>query len=276
MPGPRSTWCAAVSPAPRCSTRRRICRAAVEIASSNTRPAPCPKLEVHALQAGGCRLATSMPARDRARDGDHLRDLVGDQRPAGVPVTADHVDILAGRTRAAIRPAAVSTPAWCPTASARRCCRPRGPARISDRHHHRVIPGRDLGADAHRLAPDHGGMAAQVLPEQTCRPGSGRRRKEPELVCQRRHLVGPGHCDGLAGITRPRPGRLDRVGEPQQRQAALAGWCSARSRSAPRGATSHPTPVPAHRLGLLGSTTSLVHPAPGATARQVGQHLAVA
>src|ERR1019366_2489904 len=36
-----------------------------------------------------------------------------------------------------------------------------------DSHHHRVVPRRDLGADSHRLAPDHGGVAAQILPAGT-------------------------------------------------------------------------------------------------------------
>ena len=54
----------------------------------------------------------------------------------------------------------------------------------------------------------------------------GGAREEPELVGERRHLVGPRHGDWLAGVARLGldevlgPG-LDRVGEPQQRQAAL-------------------------------------------------------
>src|SRR6184192_4466087 len=47
---------------------------------------------------------------------------------------------------------------------------------LPDRHHQRIVPGRDRAHHAHRLPPDHAGVAAHVLAgglafEQSCCPG---------------------------------------------------------------------------------------------------------
>ena len=69
-------------------------------------------------------------------------------------------------------------------------------------------------------------MVGQVLPGRGALQDPGRPREEPDLVHQRRQLLGHGQPDRLAGVAAlggddllaP---RLDRVGQPEQGEAAL-------------------------------------------------------
>ena len=82
-------------------------------------------------------------------------------------------------------------------------------------HHQRVVPGRDLPADAHRLAPDPRRHAHRDVlgrgqaGEQPASPG-----KEPDLVDDRRQLLLQHDCVRLAGISHLHPGQI--IGMPLQ------------------------------------------------------------
>ena len=97
---------------------------------------------------------------------------------------------------------------------------------LPDRHHQRVVPGRHLGADADRLAPDHRGVPGHVLARRAALQDARGAGEEPELVHARRELLGQGQGDRLPGV--PALGLhqvggplLDRIGDLQQGEAAL-------------------------------------------------------
>ena len=185
------------------------------------------KLEVHALEVvgGGARDLHAGP--DRAGDRDHAGGLMRDQLAAGVAVAADHVEHARrqelggdlgqqqGGRRGGVRRLEHHGVA-------------RGDRRreLPDRHHHRVVPGRHLGADADRLAPDHRGVVLHVLARAAALEHPGGAGEEPDLVHRGRDLLGPGQRDRLAGVAGLGLDELvgpllDRVGEPEQGQAAL-------------------------------------------------------
>ena len=125
---------------------------------------------------------------------------------------------------------------------------------LPDRHHHRVVPRRDLGADADRLAPDVRGVVAQVLAGRLALQHPGRAGEEAQLVQQRapspRCRVSLDRLAGVAALGRDDlvGPRLDRVGDAQQRplplgrrgvppvlEAGLGGGAIAASTSPRRG-----------------------------------------
>ena len=97
---------------------------------------------------------------------------------------------------------------------------------LPDRHHHRVVPRRHLGAHADRLAPDHTTCGRPCTRPRPCPRACAPRRRRSGSGRPWADLLGHGQRDRLAGV--PALGgdelvgpRLDRVGDPQQRQAAL-------------------------------------------------------
>ncbi|MPL93022.1 hypothetical protein SDC9_39146 [bioreactor metagenome] len=81
------------------------------------------------------------------------------------------------------------------------------------RHHHqRIVPGRDRGDDADRVAPDHRGVARQVLARDRPVHGAHGAREEAEAVDDRRQLVAERHVPGLAAVERLEPGERRRLG----------------------------------------------------------------
>ena len=130
---------------------------------------------------------------DVAGERDH-RDLrVVDQRAADALAAADH-DVDArppGRSRRAICASFSAVSGVCsdglrttvlPPASAG--------AELPGRHHQRIVPRRDRGDDADRIAADHRGVAGQVFAAPTM-PGMRAHRagEEAEAVDDRRDLV---------------------------------------------------------------------------------------
>src|ERR1700735_3733037 len=95
MPGPASTRVAAVQswPALKYPAPAMPSAVAAMSASSNTMTGALPPSSRWTrLRSSAAALATSPPAPDGAGDRDHLRDLVRNQRPAGVAVAGDHVE----------------------------------------------------------------------------------------------------------------------------------------------------------------------------------------
>ena len=60
---------------------------------------------------------------------------------------------------------------------------------LPDRHHQRVVPGRDPADHAQRLAPDHRGVAAHVLARALALEQPRRAGEEAQVVDHDRHLV---------------------------------------------------------------------------------------
>ena len=109
---------------------------------------------------------------------------------------------------------------------------------LPDRHHHRVVPRRDLGAHADRLAADERRHVRPCTRRRSCPRGGGRRRRRsgsgrpsagsPPSGSRRDRLAGVLDLerDQLVGAG------LDRVGDAEQRQRALAtAWCRASPRT---------------------------------------------
>ena len=99
---------------------------------------------------------------------------------------------------------------------------------LPDRHHQGVVPRRDLADDADRLAADHRRVAAHVLAGGEAVEGARHTGEEAQVVDQDRHLVGLHRLDRLADIQGLELRQLiavllERVGDSQQRQGALAG-----------------------------------------------------
>ena len=97
-------------------------------------------------------------------------------------------------------------------------------ADLPDRHHHRVVPGRDLADDADRLAADHRGVALEVLAGGAALEVAGGAGEEAQVVDHERDLVLVEGLARLAGVGGLEVGDLlgallDRVGELQQRRA---------------------------------------------------------
>ena len=97
---------------------------------------------------------------------------------------------------------------------------------LPGRHHHRVVPGGDLRADADGLAADHRGVVGEVLARGASLQQPGAAREEPELIDHRADLLVPGELERFAGVAALGldellgPG-LDGVGDAQQGQASL-------------------------------------------------------
>jgi hypothetical protein len=98
---------------------------------------------------------------------------------------------------------------------------------LPDRHHRRVVPGRDLTDDADRLAAHERRVVGAVLARGRCVEGAGGAGEEPQLVRADGQLLG-GERPRLANVGRFERGEfvgvaVDRVGERQQGFHALAG-----------------------------------------------------
>ena len=112
-------------------------------------------------------------------------------------------------------------------------------ADLPDRHHQRVVPRRDLADHADRLAADHRRVALEVLAGGLALQAARGAGEEAQVVDHRRDLVVLERLQRLAGVGRLELGDLvgvllDRVGEPQERQRALArASCSAQPSNAP-------------------------------------------
>ena len=94
-------------------------------------------------------------------------------------------------------------------------------------HHQRVVPRRDLADDADRLAADDRRVAGHVLAGRRALQHARGAGEEAQVVGDDGDLVGLDGLDRLAGVERLQLGelvavRLDRVGDPQQRERALA------------------------------------------------------
>jgi ParB family chromosome partitioning protein len=62
-------------------------------------------------------------------------------------------------------------------------------AELPHRHHQRVVPRADAGDDPDRLAPDHRGVALDVLAGRLALEVAGRAGEETQVVGCERHLV---------------------------------------------------------------------------------------
>ena len=100
-------------------------------------------------------------------------------------------------------------------------------ADLPDRHHQRVVPRRDRGDDAHRLAAGERGVAGEVLAGGLALHAARGAGEEAQVVDQERDLA-LGEPVRLADVRGLEEGelvgvRLDPVGELQQHPGALAG-----------------------------------------------------
>ena len=108
-------------------------------------------------------VATTSPGRHRSGDRHHLRGRVGDEGRAGRAVAADDVEHTRGKCRAAISASiTVLTGVVSPGLSTTVLPRRDGGAEPPDRHHHRVVPRRDLADDPDRFATDPRGVVLHV------------------------------------------------------------------------------------------------------------------
>ena len=97
---------------------------------------------------------------------------------------------------------------------------------LPDRHHHRVVPRRHLGAHADRLAPDERGVAGHVLagrrPSRTrAAPAKNRIWSTSGGISSRRR-----QRERLAGVARTRPRRAPRRAPRGRRRCAAAPGCA--------------------------------------------------
>ena len=132
-----------------------------------------------------------MPARTRPGDRHHLRGRVLDQRAAGVAVAADDVED-ARRQELGAMISAISTVVTGVVSDGLSTTRVAGRDRrgeLPDRHHHRVVPRRDLRADADRLAADERRVPGHVLAGRAALEHPRRAGEEADLVDHRRDLL---------------------------------------------------------------------------------------
>lgn len=159
---------------------------------------------------------------DGPGDGDQLRDLMIDQRAAGVAISADDVE----NTRRQELVAQFGQ-------QDRRCRgrvarlqhdgvpRSEGGRDLPDRHHQRVVPRRHLTHDPDRLAPDPGRVPGQVLPGRPPLQHPRGPGEEAQLVHAGRQFLARGQRERLPGVLALHPGelvrpRLQRVRDLQQ------------------------------------------------------------
>jgi hypothetical protein len=93
-------------------------------------------------------------------------------------------------------------------------------------HHQRVVPGRDRGDHADRVAPDHARVARHIFAGGAAGETAGGAGEKPEAVDDRRQLVFERARRRLAAVLRFQArerGRLglDPIGELQEQHAAL-------------------------------------------------------
>ena len=186
------------------------------------------KLEVHTLEVAGSRTRDLHTGAHAAGDRRHRRDPVGHERRAGAGIAADNVEDarwqelghdLGHQQRGHRRGV--------------RRLEHDGIARgdrgrpLPDRHHHRVVPGRDLGADADRFATDHRRVPGHVLAGAPALEDARASGEEAHRVDQLRDLLAARQRDRLAGVLALECDEflgalLECVGDAQEREAALS------------------------------------------------------
>ena len=194
------------------------------------------ELEVHALEVGRGRRGDFHARAHASRYRHELRHRMRDERPPGIAVAAHDIERTGreelgrelrqhhcGLGRRLRRLQHDGVPG---------CKRGRD---LPHRHHHRVVPRRHLRAHAERLAPNERCVPGHVLAAAFAFEHARGAGEEPQLVDERRDLVGRHQRGRLAG--RAAFGgdevvgtRFDRVGDPQDRPAAVG-----RRRRAPLG-----------------------------------------
>ena len=159
------------------------------------------EFQVRSLEVLGRGGRDLEPGARRTGYRHHRRRLVGDDLAAGVAVTAHDVEHALredlgrdlGHQHGRHRCGVTGLEHDGVTGG-------QGGRDLPDRHHHRVVPRRDLPDDADRFAADVRGEAGHVLPgaaafEQT--RGTG---EEPDLVQRGWHLLRAGQLHRLAGV----------------------------------------------------------------------------
>ena len=99
---------------------------------------------------------------------------------------------------------------------------------LPGRHVERVVPGRDRGADADRLAPDRAGQALEVLARGLALEVAGGGGEEAQVVDRQRDVEGARELQRLAGVARLGARELvgallEQVGHAVEHGGALAG-----------------------------------------------------
>ena len=209
--------------------------AAMSASSNTTTGALPPSSRWHALQALRRRCGDLLAGAHRAGDADHRGDVVHHHRPAGVAVAAHDVEDAGGEElggdlgeqRGAGRRRVAGL-------QHDRVARGERRPELPHRHHHRVVPRRDLRAHADRLAADERRHVVHVLAGALALEVAGGGGEEADLVDHRRDLFAAGQVDRLAAVLDLECDQflgacLDGVGEAEQRQRTLA-----RRRVAPR------------------------------------------
>ena len=106
---------------------------------------------------------------------------------------------------------------------------------LPGRHHQRIVPRRDRGDDADRIAPDHRRVARQILAGDRAVHDAHRAREEAEAVDDRRDLVAEHGVDAACRNSAPPARRslgvrLDAVGELEQGRRVPPAWSATSSR----------------------------------------------
>ena len=185
------------------------------------------KLEVGALEALRGAGGDGDAGPDGAGDGDQAGDLVLHHQGAGLAGAQDDVE-HAGRENPAGEPGQDEGGfrGGVRGLEDHGVARGQGGADLPDGHQERVVPGRDLGDDADRFAPDVGGVALEVLSGGLSLQNAGGAGEEAQLVRSGGNFLGGDQGPDLAGV--PVLGLnefvavcLDGVGELEQHQLAL-------------------------------------------------------
>ena len=224
------------------------------------------ELEVHALERVGRRAWRSTCRSRRCRSGRPCRPRGGSTiaAPAGSPWPPTTLRTPGGRMSAAS------------SASLQRRQRRRlgrlehdrvagGERRadLPDRHHQRVVPGRDLADDADRLAADERGVALDVLAGGLALQVAGGAGEEAQVVGDDRHLVARARPRSACRRRRPR-GRA--ISSPCS-SIRSASRSSARARS-PGGVRAQPPRTRVARRPTARSTSACVESGAVAIARR--------
>ena len=183
---------------------------------------------MRALERAGGGLQDLAPRGDVARDRDHAHPCMLHQGLADAGAApADHVEHalgqdLRGQAREQQRRERRLL-AWLEHDGIAGGQRGR---RLPRRHHQRVVPGRDRGDHANGVAPDHAGVAREVLAAERAVHAARGAREKAEAVGDGRDLVAERACVRLAAVQRFEPREsfrvgLDECGELEQQAGAL-------------------------------------------------------
>ena len=194
------------------------------------------EFKVNPFQVGAAHRRDVPPGARAAGDRDQIRARMLDQGRAGAAVSDNNIEharrqVLGCKLRQHHR------------RHGRRLRRlqddgiPRGEggAYLPDRHEQRVIPGRNLAADAYGLAPDPGLISADVFAHGDPECAAGQRGEVPEMVQDQWKLERAQPLKWLArvprlGLDKLLAARFQGFCHPEQRQASPGG------RRAPPGA----------------------------------------